>query len=124
MPNVGRAELEILRYVADHHPISVGAVAEHFHQKRGLFRTTILNTMERLRKKGYLTRKEAGGVFQYSPRQTKAELLKGLVRDFVQNSLGGSISPFTAYLAERPQLQKEEIARLRQIVRELENEQR
>jgi len=122
LPNIGRAELEILRYVADHHRISVGAVAEHFTEKRGLVRTTVLNVMERLRKKGYLTRKELRGVYQYSPKQSKGELLKGLVRDFVENSLGGSISPFMAYLAEGPHLQKDEVAELRKIVRELEDE--
>ena len=122
-PRIGRAELEILRYITDHAPISVGAVAEHFTQSRGLVRTTVLNVMERLRKKGFLKRREAGGIYQYSPRQPKGELLKGLVRDFVENSLGGSISPFMAYLAEGPQLQKDEVAELRKIVRELEDDQ-
>jgi predicted transcriptional regulator len=123
LPRIGRAELEILRHITDHAPISVGVVAEHFMEKRGLVRTTVLNVMERLRKKGYLSRREVGGVYQYSPRQPKGDLLKGLVRDFVENSLGGSISPFMAYLAEGPQLQKDEVAELRRIVRELEEEQ-
>jgi predicted transcriptional regulator len=118
---IGRAEMEILRYIADHYPISVGDVAEYFTAKRGLVRTTILNVMERLRKKGYLSRKQTGGVFQYSPKQPKGELLKGLVRDFIENSLGGSISPFMAYLAEGPRLQKDEVAELKKIVRELED---
>ncbi|MCI0536375.1 MAG: BlaI/MecI/CopY family transcriptional regulator [Verrucomicrobiales bacterium] len=121
LPRIGRAELEILRHITDHAPISVGAVAEHFTQKRGLVRTTVLNVMERLRKKGYLTRKEVAGVYQYSPRQPKGELLKGLVRDFVENSLGGSISPFMAYLAEGRPLDKDEVAELRKIVRELKD---
>src|SRR5262245_41960776 len=122
-PRIGRAELEILRYITDHAPMSVGAVAEHFTESRGLVRTTVLNVMERLRKKGFLNRKEVAGVYQYSPRQPKGELLKGLVRDFVENSLGGSISPFMAYLAEGPQLQKEEVAELKKIVRELKDRQ-
>src|SRR5262245_45017739 len=123
LPSIGRAELEVLRYVADHAPISVGAVAEHFTDKRGIVRTTLLNVMERLRKKGYLTRKVVDGVYQYSPKQPKSELLKGLVRDFVENSLGGSISPFMAYLAEGPELKENEVAELRKIVRELEDQQ-
>jgi len=122
LPNIGRAELEILRYIADHHPISVGEVAEHFTAKRGLVRTTVLNVMERLRKKRYLIRKEIAGVYHYSPKQPKGELLKGLVRDFVENSLGGSISPFMAYLAEGPPLQKDEVTKLKELVRELEEE--
>jgi CubicO group peptidase (beta-lactamase class C family) len=39
--------------------------------------------MERLRKTGYLRRRKAGGVYQYSPSLPKADLLRSLVRDFV-----------------------------------------
>jgi predicted transcriptional regulator len=52
--NIGRAELEVLRYVQDHHPASVRQVAEHFAESKGHVRTTILTVLERLRKKGYL----------------------------------------------------------------------
>ena len=83
-------------------------------------RTTVLNIMERLRKKGYLTRKKADGLFQYSPRVPKTELLRNLVRDFVSKALGGSVSPFVAYLADEASMSKEEIAQLRKVVRELE----
>src|SRR5687768_8198863 len=79
--NVGRAEMEILHYVQDHHPVSVRDVADHFAEARGHVRTTILNVMERLRKKGFLTRRKSGGIFQYEPRVGKAELLRSLVGD-------------------------------------------
>jgi predicted transcriptional regulator len=82
-------------------------------------RTTVLNVMERLRKKGYLRRKQVGGLYQYSPKQPKGELLKNLVREFVERSLGGSVSPFVAYLAEEATLTEPELAELKRIVREL-----
>src|SRR5207249_331104 len=58
-PSLGDQELEVLRFVAEHAPISVGEVAERFGEPRGLARTTILTVMERLRKKGFLTRSKA-----------------------------------------------------------------
>jgi predicted transcriptional regulator len=123
-PNVGRAEMEILRYVAEHHPVTVRNVADHVGETKGHVRTTVLNVMERLRKKGYLKRKKAGGVFQYAPTVSRAELLQGLVRDFVSKTLGGSISPFVAYLADEGKLTAEEVAQLRKVVREMEKEER
>lgn len=123
-PNIGRAEMEILRYVADNHPITVGEVATHFGETKGYVRTTLLNNMERLREKGYLVRKKAHGVFHYSPRLPKADLLKGLVRDFVDSTLCGSLAPFVAYLTEEPHLSNRELAELKRLVRELESQRK
>ena len=117
---IGRAELEILNYIHDHHPITVRQVAEQYGEGRGLVRTTVLNVMERLRKKGCLLRKQSDGLFYYSPKQAKADLLRNLVKEFVEKSLGGSLSPFVAYLADEAKLTKSEIGELKQIVRDLE----
>ncbi len=121
-PNIGRAEMEILRYISDHHPVSVREVADHVSATKGQVRATALNVMERLREKGYLKRRKAGGIFQYSPSVPRAELLRSLVREFVNRSLGGSLSPFVAYLTEEGKLSAGELAELRTLVQEMDRE--
>jgi predicted transcriptional regulator len=121
-PNIGRAEMEILRYITDHHPVSVREVADGVCAAKGHVRTTALNVMERLREKGYLKRRKAGGIYQYSPSVPRAELLRSLVREFVTRSLGGSLSPFVAYLTEEGKLSAEELDELRNLVREMDAE--
>jgi len=120
-PPLGEQELEVLSFVTDHAPISIGAVAQHFAETQGLARTTILTVMERLRKKAYLTRKQQDGVFLYSPAVTKAELLGGLVQDFVEKTLSGSVSPFVAYLARANNITDQEIVQIKQMLEELES---
>ena len=88
----GSTEIEILRYIGDHHPISVGEMAEHVAGTTGQARTTVLTIMERLRRKGHLTRKKISGVYRYSPKVAKQVLLQTLVRNFVDTTLGGSVS--------------------------------
>ena len=66
--------------------------------------------MERLREKGYLARTKEGPVHRYAPSEPASDLLRGLVRDFVQKALGGSVSPFVAYLAEDADLSPAELA--------------
>jgi predicted transcriptional regulator len=117
--NLGQGQLELLRYVQDHHPITVRRVAAWAADTRGLTRTTVLNVMERLREKGYLRRERIGGLYHYSPEQSKPQLLKDLVREFVHGALGGSLEPFVAFLAEEVQLSEAEVERLRERVREL-----
>jgi predicted transcriptional regulator len=121
---VGKTELEILRYIADHHPISVGELADHVAATSGQARTTVLTTMERLRRKGYLRRKKVQGVYRYWPKLAKDELLRQLVGTFVQTALGGSIAPFVAFLANSGPLSESEMASLRRLVRDLKSKRK
>ena len=118
---IGAAELGILQHISDHHhPITVGEVAEHFAGTKGHARTTVQTVMERLHKKGFLSRKRVGGAYLYSPRMPKKELLQSLVRDFVEQALGGSLEPFVAYLTERAELSDEELKELEQLMRDVD----
>ncbi len=116
LPNIAPAELEILRYILDHHPITVRQVADHVAQAKGHTRTTVLNVMERLRRKGYLTREQEGGLYQYSPSSPKLQMQQTLVRNFVTQALGGSLEPFMAYLTQEADVSDAELADLKQFV--------
>ena len=121
---IGRAELEILNYIHDHHPASVRQVAEHVSATKGHTRTTVLNVMARLSRKGYLSRRQVGGVYHYSPRVEKADLLRRLVGEFVDKALGGSLSPFVAYRGRDAKLSETDLRELKRLVAELEADQR
>jgi predicted transcriptional regulator len=117
---IGRAELQVLRYVADHDPVSVREVADHVAATSGKARTTVLTVMERLREKGYLVRRKQRGIYRYSPKRSQADVLRSLVADFVREALGGSVSPFVAYLAEDANLNDEQFRELARLVADLE----
>jgi predicted transcriptional regulator len=117
---LGQAELEILRIVQETQPITVGEIAQQVAADTGKARTTVATMIERLLQKGFLTRKKVEGKFRYSARLSKTELLRGLVQRFVEGTLGGSLSPFVAYLAENPDLTSDEVEQLQQLLRELE----
>lgn len=117
---LGAVQLEILQYIADHEPIRVSDVAEYFAKTAGKARTTILTVMEKLREKGYLTRRKREGAYQYSVRQRQSDVLAGVVQRFVEKSLGGSVSPFIAWLADSRELTGDELAKLKELVEDHE----
>ena len=121
-PPLGDQELEVLRFVTDNGPVTVREVVEQYGEPRGIARTTILTVMERLRGKRYLDRVKAHGVYEYAAPVPKAELLQTLVKDFVEKTLGGSLSPFAAYLAQATNLSQDELVELKQIVADMESE--
>jgi predicted transcriptional regulator len=117
------AEWELLQFILENHPITVREVTASFAATHEYARTTVLTMMERLREKGYLARRKVGGVNQYSPSEPKPDLMRGLVRDFVQKALGGSVTPFVAYLGKETRLSPEELRALKELVREQEARQ-
>lgn len=116
LPSLGEQEIEILRYVSSQGQISVREVAEYFEQQKGLARTTILTVMERLRTKGFLTRNKVDGIFKYSEKIEAQTVMKGKVTEFVERTLGGSVSPLINYFAGQKNLTSEEVEQLRAIV--------
>ena len=117
--SIGDQELALLRFVAHHGTATVAQAAAGFGEPRGLARSTVLTMMERLRKKGYLKRRQIDGLYQYAPRTAPGVALEHVVQTFVDKTLGGSIAPFVAYLAQRERLSDDEVAELETLLAKL-----
>ncbi len=99
---IGRAELRVLDYVQRHGPATVRQVADHFAATESVGRTTILNVMVRLWRKGHLARAPSltpAGGHLYAAREPRPRLLRRLVAEFARDVLGGTLSPLIAHLA-------------------------
>src|SRR4051812_34301368 len=118
-PSLGEQELEILRFISQHAPVTAGRVVDGYGEERGLARSTILTVIERLRKKGYVTRRKRAGVYHFSARQSQTEVLQGLVHRFVETTLGGSVAPVVAYLSHTRRLTQPELAELQRLADDL-----
>src|SRR4051812_49736712 len=94
---IGQAELEILRYIQERHPVTVRQVADHVSETKGHVRTTVLNVMARLVRKRYLVRRKQGGVYQYSPRVPAGEGVGGVGGGVVGKGRGGGPCAVGAY---------------------------
>ena len=122
--SIGDQELALLRFVADAGRATVAQAVEGFGQPRGLARSTVLTMMERLRKKGHLARRRVDGVYHYAPRTAPGAALQHAVSTFVDRTLGGSITPFVAYVAEREGFSDDEIEELESLLQKLQRERK
>jgi predicted transcriptional regulator len=122
--SIGDQELALLRFVSEQGQTTVAEAAAGFGQPRGLARSTVLTMMERLRKKGHLGRRLAGGVFRYASRTAPMTAVRQAVQTFVDRTLGGSVQPFVAYLAERERLSDDELAELEALLAKLKRDRR
>lgn len=121
--SIGQAELEVLKYIADHPLATVRQVADHFGAAKGYVRPTVLKMMERLREKGYLERESVDGLFAYKSIATPEELSQFLVEDFVDGSLDGSVTPMVAYLVKKGSMSADDLNQLRDLIEQLDREE-
>jgi predicted transcriptional regulator len=120
---LGEQETQILREIVENGPGSVGELHARFGEPKGLARSTVLTMMERLRAKGFLTRKRKEGVYRYAPAEG-ADALTGVVGRFVEKALGGSLSPFVAYLSDRERIPEAELRELERAVDRLKSKRK
>jgi predicted transcriptional regulator len=117
---IGDQELALLRFLGDRNGATAAEAADGFGAPRRLARSTVLTMMERLRAKGHLTRRQVDGVYRYVPRTTPRAAAQQAVERFITRTLGGSVSPFVAYLAEQEQLSDQEIAEIESLLARLQ----
>ncbi len=117
--SIGDRELALLKHVDERGGASVGEATIDFGEPLGLARSTVLTMMERLRAKGFLKRRQVGGVYRYRIATAPREVMRHVVDQFVANTLGGSVTPFVAWMAESGKVGDAELAELKALVTKL-----
>ena len=84
--NLGPLEQEVMGSMWKEKNASVSDVHRCLQKKRKIAYTTVMTIMTRLTEKGFLTRKMEGKAYVYSPKKTKEQTAKGVVKKIV-NSL-------------------------------------
>lgn len=119
---LGPQEMELILFICDcQDPMTTKEIVERFGVPRGLARTTILTTLERLRKKNLVARTDLNKINHYSSRISKEELLQRMVQNFVDQTLRGSISPFVSYLTQKENINEAEFMEFKQLIEDLEH---
>jgi predicted transcriptional regulator len=77
---------------------NVRSVQEIVAQQRPLAYTTIMTVLDRLVRKGKLTRRKVGRSFVYAPSQTRDFLRRAALRELVDGYFDGSEAQLIAFL--------------------------
>ena len=96
--------------------VTVRDVYEALLERRKVAYTTVMTMMKILEQKNYLRKSQADRAYVYRPAQPQRQVIRAMVRDFVNRVFNGSAEPLLVHLVEDHQLSREdleEIARLR-----------
>lgn len=69
---------------------TVNEVEERLRDKRNIAHTTVLTTLDRMYRKGYLTRQKQAKAFVYSPRYTRNEFERIMAQEVLGALIGHS----------------------------------
>ena len=80
---LGELEAEVINVLWQQPNQTVVEVEERLRRKREIAHTTVLTTLDRMHRKGYLTREKQGKAFVYSPRHTREEFERALAQEIL-----------------------------------------
>src|SRR5215813_1124832 len=89
---LGELETAVMELLWREAGLTVNQVEERLQQRRQIAHTTVLTTLDRMYRKGYLTREKRGRAFVYSPRHSPEEFRHAMA----QEVLGALLGQFTA----------------------------
>jgi BlaI family penicillinase repressor len=96
---------------------TVRDVYEDLLERRKIAYTTVMTGLKTLEHKGYLRSTQQDRAYVYRPTRPRQQVIKGMVREFVDRVFNGSAEPLVVHLLEDRQLSE---AELREISRMLE----
>jgi len=124
LPKLTDAEFEIMGVVWDEGETTVYHVWEIINQKRRapLSRTTIQVQMNRLEDKKWLRHRERGRTFLYYPTRQRDKTLEIMVGEMHDRFFKGSCADLVRCLFKTKKVSREEIEKLKEIIRNKEGE--
>lgn len=116
---ISEAELDIMAVLWTEAPLSASDIAARAPARRDWSATTVKTMLSRLVDKGALATEAQGRRFLYRPLIERDHLAGAQAGRLVDRLFGGRISPLVAHLAERRDLEPDDLAALEQLIREL-----
>jgi BlaI family penicillinase repressor len=119
-PTLTEQELEIMKIVWAREVASVRDVYEALLERRKIAYTTVMTMMKILEQKKYLLKTQEDRAYIYRPAKPKNQVIKGMVREFVNRVFNGSAEPLLVHLIEDRRLSEKDLEELANMIRRKE----
>src|SRR5271169_5060286 len=119
-PVLTSQELEIMKVVWSSGASTVRDVYEALLERRKIAYTTVMTMMNILEQKGYLKKTQKDRAYVYQATRPQKQVIRGMVREFVDRVFNGSAEPLLLHLVEDDQLSKEDLEEMRRSIRSSE----
>jgi BlaI family penicillinase repressor len=111
------AQFEIMRLTWNSTTgLTIGEIWDAIRSGRDVGRTTALNLVDRLEKRGWLKRKKDGNVYRYLPTVDRSTAEQQMAVDFLDDFFQGSASNLIMSLLGSKRISKQDADRLKRLI--------
>src|SRR5215207_4824017 len=91
-------ELELMKIIWDHErAVTVRDVYEELRARRPVAYTTVMTSLKTLEQKGHLKATQQDRAYLYRPTRPQQQVIKDMVRDFVNRVFNGASRPLVVH---------------------------
>lgn len=125
MIEISNAELSVMQVLwQQRQPLSANDVVTALGNAKDWHEKTVKTLLNRLVSKGALGYEKDGRAYQYFPLIAEQEYQLEQSRSFVERIFSGRIAPLVAGFASQKKLTEDDVAQLKQLISEWEQEQK
>ena len=124
LDHFGELQRAIIEIVWEQGEATVREVWERLRQKKEMVYTTILTSMQRLERDGWLTHRAEGNKNIYMATKTRAQAGAGSVRKFLHKMFNGNAALLFQQLVEEDELSDKELHELKRLIDQKEKERK
>lgn len=119
--DVPDAELAVLKALWERGPATIREIADTLYPGGEVAHyATVQKLLERLRARGYVSRRRKGGVNVFAAKLARDELIQSRLIETANKLCEGSMTPLLTQLVQAKDLSAEDIAELRAMIDRLE----
>jgi BlaI family transcriptional regulator, penicillinase repressor len=121
--SISEAESVVMEVLWRKSPIATEDVMAALQPQEKWQESTVKTLLNRLLKKGAISARKDGRRYLYSPVLKRKQWLSNESAGFLERLFGGRVAPFVAHFSQQRKLGKNDIADLKRLIQELDDEQ-
>ena len=121
---ISEAESVVMDVLWREHPLAAEDVVAALSQRQDWQEATIKTLLNRLLNKGAVRAQKQGRRYLYAPVLKREDWVLEESQGLLQRLFDGRVAPLVAHFSEQRKLSRKDIAELRKLLEELDDEQR
>lgn len=121
---ISEAESVVMDVLWKRNPLSAEEVVASLSGQQDWQDATVKTLLNRLLNKGAISAEKDGRRYLYAPLLQRAAWVQGESESLLERVFGGRVAPLVAHFSEQRKLSRKDIAELRKLLEELDDDDR
>ncbi len=124
LPRLGKVQLDIMQLLWSRGELSAREITLTLNESRALARSTVQTLLRKLEKKGAIAHTLRDHTFYFRALVEPDTVRVPALRGFIDRMFAGSASSLISYLLKNEDISGEDLARIRSLIREAQEEKK